>query len=155
LRLFSDAYIGSFYVGIPNFANDYINKYEYDYDSLRITNPRPTAFHVKQSKTFQMGGGLSGSGHLTAFNASIRSKDSDEIFAVFPVPKIQFSNGANFDIDQDLDLSCVECLSSLASAAASNKNSSLLVEGTPDLKYGGLPTAHLDVHKLMKVNGEF
>ncbi|KAJ6073170.1 hypothetical protein N7467_011255 [Penicillium canescens] len=142
-----------FYVGIPNFANDYINKYEYDYDGLRITNPRPTAFHVKQSKSLKMGGGFSGSGHLTAFNATIRVKDTDEIFAVFPVPEIQFSNGASFDIDHDLDLSCVECLSSLATSAASSKNSSLLVEGTPDLKFGGLPTAHLNIHKIMNVNG--
>jgi hypothetical protein len=88
------------------------------------------------------------------FNATIRVKDTDEIFAVFPVPEIQFSNGASFDIDQDLDLSCVECLSSLATSAASSKNSSLLVEGTPDLKLGGLPTAHLNIHKIMNVNGE-
>jgi hypothetical protein len=81
-------------------------------------------------------------------------KNTDEIFAVFPVPEIQFSNGASFDIDQDLDLSCVDCLSSLATSAASSKNSSLLVEGTPDLKLGGLPTAHLNVHKIMNVNGE-
>lgn len=81
-------------------------------------------------------------------------KDTDEVFAVFPVPEIQFSNGASFDIDHDLDLSCVECLSSLATSAACSKNSSLLVEGAPDLKFGGLPTAHLNIHKMMNVNGE-
>lgn len=70
------------------------------------------------------------------------------------MPEIQFSNGASFDIDQDLNLSCVECLSSLATSAASSKNSSLLVEGTPDLKFGSLPTAHLNVRKIMNVNGE-
>jgi hypothetical protein len=101
-----------------------------------------------------MGGGFSGSGHLTSFNTTIRVKDTDEIFATFPVPEIQFSNGASFDIDHDLDLSCVECLSSLATSAASSKNSSLLVEGAPDLKFGDLPTAHLNIHKVMNVNGE-
>ncbi|KAJ5776606.1 uncharacterized protein N7511_001617 [Penicillium nucicola] len=141
----ANADLCSFYVGIPNFANDYINKYEYDYDGLRITNPRPTAFHS------EYGGGFSGSGHLTAFNATIRTKDPNEVFAVFPVPEIQFSNGASLDIDQDLHLSCVECLSSLATSAASSKNSSLLITGTPDLKFGGLPTAHLNIDKTMNV----
>ncbi|KAJ5835519.1 hypothetical protein N7447_001545 [Penicillium robsamsonii] len=142
-----------FYVGIPNFANDYINKYEYDYDGLEITNPRPAAFHVKQKQTLQMGGGFSGSGHMNAFNATCRLKDTHELFAVFPVPSIAFGNGATLEIDQDLDLSCVDCLSRLASAAGSNKSSSILIEGSPDLSFGALPTAHLNIHKIMNVGG--
>ncbi|KAJ5513597.1 hypothetical protein N7463_003149 [Penicillium fimorum] len=142
-----------FYAGIPNSANDYINKYEYDYDGLEITNPRPTAVHVKQKQTLQMGGGFSGSGHMNAFNATCRLKDTNELFAVFPVPNIAFGNGATLEIDQDLDLSCVDCLSRLASAAGSNKSSSILVEGSPDLKLGALPTAHLNIHKIMNVGG--
>ncbi|KAJ5237219.1 hypothetical protein N7489_007310 [Penicillium chrysogenum] len=139
------------YVGIPNFANDYIDKYEYDYDGLEITNPRPTAFHIKQTQSLRMGGGFSGSGHMTAFNATCRLKDTDEVLTVFPVPNIAFGNGATLEIDQDLDLSCVDCLSQLASAAASNKSSSILVEGSPDLKFGALPTARLNIHKIMNV----
>ena len=145
----------SFYVGVPNFANDYIDKYEYDYDGLEITNPRPTAFHIKQTQSLQMGGGFRGSGHMTAFNATCRLKDTDEVLTVFPVPNIAFDNGATLEIDQDLDLSCVDCLSQLASAAASNKSSSIMVEGSPDLKFGALPTAHLNIHKTMNVASEW
>ncbi|KAJ5129771.1 Protein of unknown function DUF3712 [Penicillium bovifimosum] len=141
------------YVGIPNFANDYINKYEYDYNGLEITNPRPTAFHIKQTQTLEIGGGFSGSGHLDAFDAECRLKDTGELFAVFPVPKIAFGNGASLEINQDMDISCVDCLSRLATAAASNKSSSILVKGSPDLKFGGLPTAHLNIHKTMNVGG--
>ena len=101
-----------------------------------------------------MGSGFSGSGHLTAFNATCRLKDTNEVFAVLPVPNIAFGNGATLGIDQDLDLSCVDCLSQLASAAASNKSSSILVEGSPNLKFGALPTAHLDIHKTMSVASE-
>ncbi|KAJ5174614.1 uncharacterized protein N7482_000491 [Penicillium canariense] len=141
------------YVGIPHFANDYINNYQFDYEGLAITNPRPTSFHVSQSKKLSMGGGFSGSGHLTAFNASIRVPDTDEEFSVFPVPQINFKNGAKLVIDQDLHLSCVECLSNLAIAAATNKSFAVLVTGDPDLKLGGLPTAHLNIHKTMKMDG--
>lgn len=101
-----------------------------------------------------MGGGLSGSGHMNAFNATCRVEDTDEVFTVFPVPNIAFGNGATLEIDQDLDLSCVDCLSRLASAAGSNKNSSILIEGSPDLKFGALPTAHLNIHKIMNVGGK-
>ncbi|KAJ5550491.1 hypothetical protein N7535_001567 [Penicillium sp. DV-2018c] len=142
-----------FYVGIPNFANDYINKYDYDYDGLEITNPRPSVFHIKQTQSLEMGGGFSGSGHLEAFDAKCRLKDTGEIFAVFPVPEIAFGGGASLEIDQDMEISCVDCLSRLASAAASNKSSSILVDGTPDLKLGALPTAHLNIHKTMDVGG--
>ncbi|KGO42896.1 Protein of unknown function DUF3712 [Penicillium expansum] len=141
-----------FYVGVPNFANDYINKYDYDYDGLEITNPRPTAFHIKQKKSLKIKGAFSGSGHITPFNATCRLKDTNEAFAVLPVPRIAFGNGAVLEIDQDLDLSCVDCLSQLASAVASNKSSSFLIEGSPDLKYGALPTAHLNIHKTIKVD---
>jgi hypothetical protein len=145
----------SVYVGIPRFANEYINDYKFDYEGLAITNPRPTSFHVSQSKKLNMGGGFSGSGHLTAFNASIRVPDTNEEFAVFPVPQIDFNNGANLKIDQDLDLSCVECLSKLAVAAATNQSFGVLVTGDPDLKFGALPTAHLNIHKTMNMNGMF
>lgn len=144
----------SVYVGIPRFASDYINKYQFDYEGLAITNPRPTSFHVSQSKKLSMGGGFSGSGHLTAFNASIRVPATNEEFAVFPVPQIDFDNGANLNIDQDLDLSCVECLSKLAVAAATNESFGVLVTGDPDLKFGALPTAHLNIHKTMNMNGK-
>jgi hypothetical protein len=101
-----------------------------------------------------MGGGFSGSGHMTAFNATCRLKDTDEVLTVFPVPNIAFGNGATLEIDQDLDLSCVDCLSKLASAAASNKSSSILVEGSLDLKFGALPTAHSNILKTMNVASE-
>ncbi|KAJ6117063.1 hypothetical protein N7512_006788 [Penicillium capsulatum] len=142
------------YVGIPHFANDYINKYEYDETGLAITNPRPDAFHVKQKQKLSMGGGFSGSGYLTAFDAAIRTKGG-ETFAVFPVPQIEFNNGATLDIDQDLDISCVDCLSRLAIAAATDQKFSVLVTGKPDLKFGALPTAHLDIHKAMHMDGRF
>ncbi|CRG82754.1 hypothetical protein PISL3812_00100 [Talaromyces islandicus] len=140
------------YVGIPHFADDYINKYQYDYTGLAITNPRPNAFRVSQSQQLSMGGGFSGSGHLSPFNATISSSDGRE-FAVFPVPKIEFSGGAHLTIDQDLDISCIDCLSDIAVSAATNKSYSVVVTGHPDLKFGALPTAHLNIDKTMKMNG--
>ncbi|KAL4888776.1 xylose isomerase-like protein [Aspergillus ambiguus] len=139
------------YVGIPRFASDYINNYKYDYDGLEITNPTPNSFRVKQSKSLSMGGGFSGSGHLSAFNATIKDADSNAEFAVFSVPRIEFNNGAEFNIDQDLEISCVSCLSDVAVQAASNQQISVLVTGDPYLKYGALPTAHLDIHKMMNM----
>lgn len=141
-------------MGIPHFAESYINSYQYDETGLAITNPRPNAFHVSQSKKLSMGGGFSGSGHLSAFNASIRTSDDQE-FAIFPVPEIAFGNGADLDIDQDLDLSCVDCLSKIAVAAATNQSYSVLVRGHAGLHLGALPTAHLDIDKTLKMNGKF
>lgn len=91
---------------------------------------------------------------MNAFNATCRLKDTDEILTVFPVPKIAFGNGATLEIDEDLNLSCVDCLSRLTSAAASNKSSSVIIEGSPDLEYGVLPTAHLSIHRIMHVGSE-
>lgn len=141
-------------MGIPHFADDYINKYQYDYTGLAITNPRPNAFRVSQSSQLSMGGGFSGSGHLSSFNATISTSNGTE-FAVFPVPEIEFSGGAHLSIDQDLDISCVDCLSDIAISAATNKSYSVVVTGHPDLKFGALPTAHLNIDKTMKMNGRF
>lgn len=91
---------------------------------------------------------------MDAFNATCRLKDTDEIITVFPVPEIAFGNGATLEIDEDLNLSCVDCMSQLTTAAASNKSSSVLIEGSPDLKYGALPTAHLNIHKIMHVGSK-
>ncbi|KAJ5995529.1 hypothetical protein N7481_002506 [Penicillium waksmanii] len=141
------------YVGIPHFASKYINDYQYDSEGLEITNPRPNAFHVKQKKSLSMGGGFSGSGYLTAFNASIRTSDTNEEFAIFPVPKIDFSDGATIEFDTDLDLTCIECLSKIAVQAATDENFAILATAHPDLKLSGLPTAHLDIHKTMNMDG--
>ncbi|KAJ5725025.1 uncharacterized protein N7483_006382 [Penicillium malachiteum] len=150
--IFLVVFLPIIYVGIPHWADSYVDSYEYDETGLAITNPRPTAFHISQSKKISMGGGFSGSGHLSAFNASIRTSNDQE-FAIFPVPEIKFGNGAYLNIDQDLDLSCVDCVSQLAVSAATNKSFSVLVKGKPNLKVGGLPTAHLNIHKTMKMNG--
>jgi hypothetical protein len=37
------------------------------------------------------------SGHMTAFNATCRLKDTDEVLTVFPVPNIAFDNGATLE----------------------------------------------------------
>ncbi|KAJ5692873.1 hypothetical protein N7462_002296 [Penicillium macrosclerotiorum] len=151
--IFLVVFLPIIYVGIPHFANKYIDGYQYDYQGLAITNPRPMAFHISQSKKISMGGGFSGSGHLSAFNATIRVPGTNEEIAVFPVPEIKFDNGADLNIDQDFDMSCVDCLSKVAVAAASNESFAILVTGKPDLTYGGLPTAHLNIHKTMNMNG--
>ncbi|BCR82762.1 DUF3712 domain-containing protein [Aspergillus chevalieri] len=140
------------YVGVPNFANKYINDYQYNYNDLSITNPTPNSFHVHQKQNLNAGG-FSGSGHLSAFNATIRASGSDIPFAVFPVQEIEFGGNSDFTIDQDLNIACVECLSRLAADAVAKKEISVLVTGKPDLKVGGLPTAHLDVHKTMAMKG--
>lgn len=140
-------------MGIPHFASKYINDYDYDPEGLEITNPRPTAFHVKQKKSLSMGGGFSGSGYLSAFNASIRTSDTDEEFAIFPVPQIDFSDGATVEFDTDLDLTCVDCLSKIAISAATDESFAILAKANADLHLGGLPTAHLDIHKTMDMDG--
>ncbi|KAJ5925788.1 hypothetical protein N7454_007298 [Penicillium verhagenii] len=139
------------YVGIPHLADEYINKYQYDETGLAITNPRPTAFHLSQSQKINLGGGLSGSGYLSQFNATISTTDGEDL-AVFPLPEMKLSNGAQLDIDQDLELSCVDCLSKLVTQLATNHSVSMLIKGHPKLKLGGLPTAHLDIDKTMSMN---
>lgn len=143
----------SIYVGVPRFASDYINDYQYDYDGLEITNPTPNSLHVKQSKSLSMGGGFSGSGYLTAFNANVYNEGSDTAFAVFPVPRIEFDGGADLNIDQDLEITCVTCLSEMAAAAASDKTLEMRVTADPDLKFGALPMAHLNINKKMTMDG--
>ncbi|KAJ5523684.1 hypothetical protein N7494_010334 [Penicillium frequentans] len=140
------------YVGIPHLADEYINNYQYNDTGLSITNPRPSAFHMSQSQKISIGGGLSGSGHLSAFNATISTSDGQE-FAVFPLSEIKFSDGADLKIDQDLDLTCVDCLSEMAAALATNDSISMVVKGHPDLKIGALPTAHLNIDKTIHMNG--
>jgi hypothetical protein len=102
-----------------------------------------------------MGGGFSGKGRLDPFNATCRVKETNKVFGAFSVPEIAFGNGASLDIDQDLELSCVDCMSQIATNAASNISSSLLMEGASNLHLGGLPTAHLNIRKTMHVGSEF
>ncbi|PLB43510.1 hypothetical protein P170DRAFT_513869 [Aspergillus steynii IBT 23096] len=141
------------YVGVPNFANQYINDHNFDTSGLTITDPTPDSFHIQQSQEFQVGGGFSGSGRLSPFNASLSAPGSDRSFATFEVPEVEFSNGAVLDIDQDLHLSCVSCFSQLAASAVSSADFGILITGKPDLEIKGLPTAHLDIHKNMKMQG--
>lgn len=134
-------------------ADEYINKAQFNNAGLSITNPRPSAFHVSQSQKISTGGRLSGSGHLSAFNATISTTDGQE-FAVFPLPEIKFSDGAALDIDEDIELTCVDCFSEMVTALATNDSISMVVKGHPDLKIGALPTAHLNIDKTMQMNGK-
>lgn len=69
--------------------------------------------------------------------------------------EIKFSDGVDLKIDQDLELTCVDCLSEMAAALATNHSISMVVKGHPDLKIGVLPTAHLNIDKTMQMNGKF
>ncbi|KAJ5895016.1 hypothetical protein N7495_006707 [Penicillium taxi] len=139
------------YVGVPHIANDYINKYQFDLDGLTISNPQPTAFHVSQSQKISMNG-FSGSGQLSTFNASLNTADNQE-FAVLQVPEIDLKDGGSISIDHDLHLTCVDCFSQVLTSAATDNNVSVLLKGKPDLKIGSLPTAHLNIHNMMKMKG--
>lgn len=148
------------YVGVPRFANDYINnKYKYDYTGLEISDPTPTSFHVRQKQSLQVGGAFkSASGHLDGFNAMVYSlldedAHNNQPMGYFPVPDVTFGGKAAFAIDQTFNLSCVDCLSRLAAAAASDRNSKVLAEGQSTLKVGALPDAHLNLHKTLAVQG--
>ncbi|KAJ5492922.1 hypothetical protein N7539_001668 [Penicillium diatomitis] len=151
--LFLIIFLPIIYVGIPHFANDYINNHEFSYEGLAITNPGPHSFQVTQFGSLNLGGGLTSSGHLTAFNASLRVPATEKEFAVFPFPRIEFGYESTLNIDHDVDISCVECFSDLAVAAVTNENFGLLVTGHPGLKLGAFPTAHLDIHKLIQMKG--
>lgn len=108
---------------------------------------------MRQSQEFHVGGGVSGSGHLSPFNASLSAPGSDRSFATFPVDEVEFSNSAVLEIDQDLHLSCVSCFSQLAASAVTSKEFEVLITGNPDLHIKGLPTYSLDIHKTMKLQG--
>lgn len=140
-------------MGIPHFADEYIDNYHFDYTGLAITNPRPHSIHVSQKKKLTLGSGFSGSGYLTAFDAICQDAHTKDEFAVFPVPRIEFGHGQAFSIDQDLNITCVECLSKLAIETARTRSLAVLVTGTPDLEVRGLPTAHLNIHKTVNMNG--
>lgn len=71
------------------------------------------------------------------------------------MPQIAFGNGAYLDIDQDVELSCVDCMSEIATNAASNKSSSLLMEGASNLHLERIPTAHVNIRKTMHVGSTF
>ncbi|THC96538.1 hypothetical protein EYZ11_003982 [Aspergillus tanneri] len=131
----------------------YINDYEFDYSGLTITDLTPNSLHISQSQKLHIGGSFRGSGHLDPFNASLSIPGSDTSFATLPIPQISFSDSAVLNLDQVLNLSCVSCFSELATKAISNKEFGILLTGKPDLKVNALPTAHLDFHKTMTMQG--
>lgn len=103
----------------------------------------------------------SASGHLSAFNAAVYSlldsnADSganNDLLSNFPIPDIAFGGGKGFTIDQDLNISCVDCLSRVAAAAASDQEIKMLIKGDSNLKVGALPNAHLNIHKILTMQG--
>lgn len=148
------------YVGVPRFASDYINnKYKYDYRGLEISDPTPTSFHVRQKLSLDVGGSFKGaSGHFQGFDATVYSllgedAHTDMPMGFFPVPDISFGGSSSIMIDQTFNISCVECLSRVAAAAASDKESQVLATGESTLKVGALPDAHIKLHKKLPVEG--
>ncbi|KAF7596708.1 hypothetical protein BBP40_000136 [Aspergillus hancockii] len=139
------------YVGVPRFASDRINNYDFDFGGLAITDPTPTSFHVRQSQKFHAGMGTSG--RLSEFNATMSNSDSDKSFANFPFPGIQFGDDARFNIDQSLELSCVSCFSQLAEEAVRSEEVDVQVTGSPDLEVKALPTTRLSIQKTVKLPG--
>ena len=153
VNLWLNSPISSIYIGIPRFANDYINKHELNLDGLTITDPRPNSFHVTHVEKLHLGGGIPGIGHLTAFNTSFRAPGTEKEFAELSFPRLDFDRGeSTLDLDQDINLSCMECFSKLAAAAITGEKFEFLVTGRPELKLGAFPTAHLRIHKMVQMS---
>ncbi|KAI9371986.1 hypothetical protein BJX61DRAFT_534323 [Aspergillus egyptiacus] len=138
------------YVGYPNIAQGDIDDSTLTIESMEISDPSPSGFHLTQRQVI---------GSDSAFHPTIYSFDAEvslaggATFATVTVPQLRADDGVVVDIDQWLELSDAGAFSDFSKAVMMNEEFQLKVRGKPDLKLGGLPRINVNYDKTVTMKG--
>ena len=127
-----------------------MNKSTLVVNSLELSNPTPTSFHLKQNST--VGNKSSYHPNLDAFNATLALRGSKP-FASVQIPKLHATEEAISIVDQDVTITDVDAFGEYTAAVLASDQLKVEIKGRTGLHEMRFPTTHVDYHKTVTLAG--
>lgn len=137
----------------PKIAQSQVNDSTLNVTSMVIADPTPNSFHLTQTQV--IGSHSSYHPKIYSFLASVSLLGSAHAFASVQVPEVQSKDGAEVNVDQDVDLSNADAFGDFAQAVMLNEEVEMNIYGRPGLKEGGLPKTTVTYNKTVTMKGKW
>lgn len=139
------------YVAFPRIAQDGINGSSLDIQSLILSDPTPTSFHLEQ--TAVLGNNNTYHPNLDGFNASL-SLDGAEPYAYIQLPAVHATKTATTYVNQTVQITNIDAFNDYNLHVLGSEDFKQNVKGKTQLHEMKYPTITVDYHKTVTMKGK-
>ena len=140
------------YVGFPNIAQDGINDSSLEIQSLIITDPTPSSFHLEQ--TAIVGSNNSYHPRLDAFNASVGLDGTNTPYAYIELPAIHATKEATSYVNQTVRITNSDAFENYNMQVLGSSEYKVDVKGKTKLHEMRFPTTTVNYNKKATMKGK-
>ncbi|KAL8784406.1 MAG: hypothetical protein Q9195_009051 [Heterodermia aff. obscurata] len=143
----------SIYIAFPRIAQHGINTSSLTIQSLILSNPTPTSFHLEQTALITNPNTYHP--HLDAFNASLSLHNSsyDLPYAAITLPAIHARRSATSYVNQTVQITNADAINAYSAAVLGLESVQLGVRGRTKLHEMRFPDTMVDYHKIVTMKG--
>ncbi|KAL8678790.1 MAG: hypothetical protein Q9186_004900 [Xanthomendoza sp. 1 TL-2023] len=141
------------YVAFPRIAQDGVNKATLEIQSLTLSNPTPTSFHLSQ--TAKLTNHNKYHPRLDAFNASLSvgGAEEDKPFAYIQLPAVHATETTYTHVDQDVQIIDMPAFIEYNTQLLTRDSVDLIVKGKTKLHEMRFPVTTVDFQKTINMKG--
>lgn len=141
----------SIYVGFPRISQHHINNSKLIIESLVLSAPTATSFHLLQNATTTNGSPYHP--RLDSFNASISLSDHSP-YGYIQIPKIHATARATSIVDQEVQITDLAAFTEYTKAVLGGEEVKVIVKGRTKLHEMKFPDTTVDYDKTVTMKGE-
>ena len=152
----------SIYVAFPRISQDGINGSTLEIQSLILSDPMPTSFHLQQ--TSLIGNENTYHPRLDSFNASLslynpesqseNGEEKDVPYAYITIPAIHATKTATTYVNQTVQITDMDAFNAYNAAVLGEEEVQVRVKGRTDLHLMRFPTTGVDYDKVVTMKGQ-
>ncbi|KAL8811072.1 MAG: hypothetical protein Q9223_007611 [Gallowayella weberi] len=140
------------YVAFPRISQDGVNKSTLEIQSLTLSNPTATSFHLEQ--TARLTNHNRYHPRLDAFNASLSVGGAeDRTFAYIQLPAVHAAETTYTHVDQDVQITDMPAFIDYNTQLLTRDSVDLVVKGRTQLHEMRFPVTKVDFHKTINMKG--
>ena len=149
--------IPSIYVAFPRISQNGINHSTLQIQSLTLSNPTPSSFHLEQ--TALIGNENTYHPHLDSFNASLSLHDPERKdivpYAYNTLPAIHATKTATSYVNQTVQITDLDAFNAYNAAVLGEEEVQVRVMGRTDLHLMRFPTTTVQYDKIVTMKGAY
>ncbi|KAI4194170.1 MAG: hypothetical protein LQ346_003750 [Caloplaca aetnensis] len=142
------------YVAFPRISQDGVNDSTLEIQSLTLSNPTPTSFHLEQDALLTNHNKYHP--RLDAFNASLSvggGAGEDKPYAYVQLPAVHATETATTHVDQDVQITDMDAFVDYNTQLLTKESVDLVVNGRTKLHEMRFPVTTVDYHKTITMKG--
>ncbi len=142
------------YVAFPKISQDGVNDSTLEIQSLTLSNPTPTSFHLEQDALLTNHNKYHP--RLDAFNASLSvggGAGEDKPYAYVQLPAVHATETTTTHVDQDVQITDMDAFVEYNTQLLTKESVDLVIKGRTKLHEGRFPVTTVDYHKTVTMKG--